>query len=497
MEKFAELAETHSAVVFCVGDYAYKLKKPVNLGFLDFSSPEARGHACHRETELNRRFAPDVYLGVADVHGPAGQTCDYLVLMRRMPASRCLSALIHAGEPVESALRQVARILAVQHASAVHSADIDVEGTRNAVRCRWEKNLSELSQVRGEVIEQNEINEARDLAERFLAGRSPLFNARISAGRIVDGHGDLLAGDIFCLADGPRILDCLEFDDRLRRLDGVDDAAMLAMDLERLGSSALARQFVSWYLEYSGDTAPSSLRHHYVAYRALVRAKVGCLQARQGDADAAGQARQTAAIALRHLHAGAVTLVLVGGLPGTGKSTLAGRIADRLGFALLSSDRTRKELAGLAADQRAGTVYGTGIYGEPWTDRTYSELLCRASELLASGESVVLDASWMSSHRRQAAAAIAKETSSDLIQLNCTAASSVTNDRISGRPGSSDADPAVAAAMARGWDPWPEATVIETDLRSEDETEQLAVARIRPYGPEHVWHPARPYMTPG
>ena len=222
----------------------------------------------------------------------------------------------------------------------------------------------------------------------------------MSAGRIVDGHGDLLADDIFCLDDGPRILDCLEFDDRLRWLDGLDDAAFLAMDLERLGQPGLADQFTRWYLEFSGDPAPTALRHHYVAYRAFVRAKVACLQAGQGEPHAAGQARQLTAMTLRHLRAGAVTLVLIGGLPATGKSVIAGALADRLGFTVLGSDRVRKELAGVDPGAQSAAGYGGGIYAPPWTERTYRELISRAARLLAMGESVILDASWLSARQR-------------------------------------------------------------------------------------------------
>ena len=174
--------------------------------------------------------------------------------------------------------------------------------------------------------------------------------ARAQAGRIVDGHGDLLADDIFCLDDGPRILDCLDFDDRLRWVDGLDDAAFLAMDLERLGAPGLAEQFTGWYAEYSGDPAPTSLRHHYTAYRSLVRAKVDFLRAIQGDPEAAAVARQLLGMALKHLRAAVVTLVMVGGLPGTGKSALSAAIAGRFGFTALSSDQIRKELAGVSPD---------------------------------------------------------------------------------------------------------------------------------------------------
>ncbi len=349
-ERYAGVAETLSAVVFSAGDRVYKLKKPVRTGFLDFSTPEARATACQREIKLNRRFTPDVYLGVAEIRDPAGQVCDHLVVMRRMPAARRLSTLVQAGKPVSAAVRQVAKILAAQHASAPRSPAISEQGSRDALWRRWQDNLEQIRPLRGSALPASGIDEVQRLAGRFLTGRKPLFDARIRDGHVLDGHGDLLAGDIFCLDDGPRILDCLEFDDHLRWLDGLDDAAFLAMDLERLGASELAGRFTGWYLEYSGDAAPVSLCHHYVAYRAFVRAKVACLRGYQGDPLAGGEARQLATMTRRHLHASAVTLVLIGGLPGTGKSALAAALAGQLGFTVLSSDRIRKELAASRQD---------------------------------------------------------------------------------------------------------------------------------------------------
>jgi uncharacterized protein len=292
-EPWAHVAETHSAVVFFAGDRACKLKKPVSLGFLDFSTPQARAVACARETELNLRFAPDVYLGVAEIRGPDGRVCDHLVVMRRMPAARRLSALVRSGAPVAVPLRRVARILAAQHATAARGPEVAEQGSRDALHRRWADNIGQTRQTQEllaprQPLEPAAIDETEQLALRFLAGRAPLFDARIRDGRIVDGHGDLLADDIFCLDDGPRILDCLDFDDRLRWLDGLDDAAFLAMDLERLGVPALAEQFMARYAEYSGDPAPVSLCHHYLAYRAFVRVKVACLRVVQ-DLSAAGR----------------------------------------------------------------------------------------------------------------------------------------------------------------------------------------------------------------
>jgi len=508
-EPFAAVAETHSAVVFFAGDRAYKLKKPVDLGFLDFTSQRAREVACRRETELNRRFAPGVYLGVAEIRGPDGRVCDHLVVMRRMPAGRRLSALVKARAPVDGALRQVARALAAWHAAAPRSPQIAEQGNREALRARWQANIGQSRDSCGHLLEEAGLEEIERLAGRFTAGRAPLFDERIRAGRVVDGHGDLLADDIFCLDDGVRILDCLEFDDRLRWLDGLDDASFLAMDLERLGAPDLASRFTSWYAEYSGDPAPASLRHHYVAYRAFVRAKVACLRARAGDGQAAAEAWQLAGMTLNHLRAGAVTLVLIGGLPGTGKTTLAGALADRLGFTVLSSDRIRKELAGIPAEQNCAATWGTGIYTAARTERVHSEMLGRAGRLLGLGESVIADASFTSPAQRDAAAtATAAAAHADLVQLRCTAPTEVARQRLAARTGGiSDADADIARRLAAVEAPWPEAVMIDTGRLSPGTAPavpgeppgavvQQAMEAIRPHRPEHVWRPIRPVLLP-
>jgi hypothetical protein len=321
MSDYLTVRETHSAVVLLVGDRAYKLKKPVDLGFLDFGTRAKREAACRDEVALNRRLSPDVYLGVADIRGPDGAPCDHLVVMRRMPSERRLTTLVRAGAPVHDQVRAVARLVAAFHATARRGPEIAAEGGRDAILGRWTESFHQVRPFRGGAIEADLLDEIERRTVDFLAGREPLFADRIADGRVVDGHGDLLADDIFCLDDGPRVLDCIEFAERLRWLDGLDDAAFLAMDLERLGAPELAGRFLDWYAEFSADPAPPSLRHHYVAYRAFVRAKVACLRSAQGDEEAAADAAAHAALTVEHLRAGAVRLILVGGLPGTGKST--------------------------------------------------------------------------------------------------------------------------------------------------------------------------------
>ncbi|WP_440106374.1 AAA family ATPase [Streptosporangium sp. H16] len=497
MGPWAQIKETHVAVVLLLGDRVFKLKKPVDLGFVDFTTREARRAACHREVELNRRLAPDVYEGVADVLGPDGEVCEHLVVMRRMPEERRLAVMIRLGQPVEEPVLRIARMIAGMHARSPHSPRIDQQGGRPALQSRWSASFDQVRALPDAVLEPEVVTEIERLTLRFLRGRDPLFAARVEEGRIVDGHGDLLAEDIFCLDDGPRILDCLEFDERLRFLDGLDDVAFLAMDLERLGAPRLAEVFLHRYTEFTADPAPPSLWHHYVAYRAFVRAKVACLRQRQEGPGSAGQARQFAELTIRHLRAGMITLVLVGGTPGTGKSTLAAAIADRLGYTLLNSDRVRKELAGIAPHQPAAAPFGEGLYDRERTERTYDELLSRAEKLLQHGEPVILDASWIDAEHRAAAEQLAQRTFSDLVALRCTAPPQLTAERLARRTGGvSDADQAIAATMAARTAPWPAATEIDTGATARQALDRALTAICAPSA-DIPWRFRRPQMEPG
>lgn len=252
----AEVRETHTAIVFFAGDRAYKLKKPLDLGFLDYTTVAARRAACEREVALNRRFAPDVYLGLGEIRSPDADEAEPLVVMRRMPADRRLSRLVRDGASVDDVLRAVARHLAAWHAEAPRGRDVDEQGTRDALSSRWEASFAQVRTLADDGFVPEGVAEVERLVRCYLAGRERLFDSRIEQGRVVDGHGDLLAEDIFCLDNGPRVLDCLEFDDHLRYVDGLDDAAFLAMDLEQLGAPEAAAYFLAQYSEYSGDPAP-------------------------------------------------------------------------------------------------------------------------------------------------------------------------------------------------------------------------------------------------
>lgn len=456
-----EVHETHVSYVFLVGNRAYKLKKPIRTPFLDFSTPDRRFGACRREVELNRRLAPDVYLGVDAIVDESGKALDHLVVMRRLRDEERLSTLVAAGADVEAGLGEVARRLARFHAGLPTSPAIAGAGSPEAVRRMWEQNFDELRPFRGRLLPDAEVEDAQRLAARYLAGRAPLLRRRMAKGLVRDGHGDLLADDIFFTADGPRILDCLEFDDHLRHGDVLLDIAFLAMDLEHRGRSREARSFLDRYREVAGISWPSSLEHHYVAYRALVRSKVACLREQEGM-QGGGEARSFLDLCLGRLRQSRVRLILVGGEPGTGKSTLARHLGERAGLAVLRSDEIRKELAGVEATTSLGDRAATW-YAPEATMATYAELLRRARGSLEQGESVLLDASWSDSLRRDEAAALSRETSSDLVQLRCQVPAPVADARLRSRVGdASDAGPEVAAVMRGRFADWPQAYVLGT-----------------------------------
>lgn len=457
--------ETHSGVVLLLGDRAFKFKKPVDLGFLDFRDVRARVRCCHREVELNRRLAPDVYLGVGRLTDPGGRPDEPAVVMLRMAEDTRLSTRVCAGAPVADVIDRLARIMATFHATAHRGTDIDLAARPDAIRRRWDATLADVRRAGATVVAAADVDATELLVHEFLAGRDPLFDDRIRHGRIVDGHGDLLCDDIFCLPDGPRVLDCLEFDDQLRHVDGLDDVAFLAMDLERLGAPATACLLIDRYTDYANDPAPASLLHHYVAYRAYVRAKVAGLRHRQGNRDAAREARSLAALALDHLRTGQVRLILVGGLPGSGKSTVAAGVADALAGVLLSSDVSRK--AAVAGEKSSGAPasggFEQGVYDRPHTERTYAELLRRAERSLGAGETVVMDASFIDERHRAAAARVAERAHAALTAFRCSAPASVRDERIRRRPpGPSDATPQVSDRMSLRADPWPTAIVLPT-----------------------------------
>ena len=488
----AAVVETHISVLFFLEDRVYKVRKPVTTPFLDFSTRELRLADCRREVQLNRRLSPDVYLGVHDVIDENRMPVEHLVVMRRLPGRLRLATLVAQASFDEANLTAVARTVAAFHARAARSPEVDLAGSVEHLAMLWTTNLEETAPFTGQYLDGDLHARVWRQALDFLHGRGPLLDQRVHQGRIVDGHGDLLAEDIFCLDDGPRILDCVEFDARFRWGDVLYDVAFLAMDLEHLGRADLARRFLDAYREFAAETHPDSLEHWYIAYRALVRCKVSCLAAADGQGGAGEEAAEFLAQAGRHLDEAEVHLVLVGGLPGTGKSTLAEGLGDRLGWAVMRSDVVRKEIAGLAHHDPAGAAPFAGIYTPARTAETYDELLRRAELALGRGDSVVLDATWLDPRRREAARSLARQAHAHLHEICCDLALDEAAARLRIRAAmggdSSDATPEVLAALARSSPaPWTEAHLIDTGRPIADVVDH-AVLVVRPgHGQLHPW----------
>ena len=469
----AEIHETHTGLVALIGDRAYKTKKAVVTDFLDFSSVARREQTCAREVELNRRLAPDSYLGIGHFDSPEGPS-EPVIVMRRYPEAARLAVLVRSGVPVHAELRAIAAALARFHATAERGEAVDAEASVTALTERWQENLTELRRHAGAVLAEAALAEVTRLATRFLAGRGGLYASRIAGRRVVDGHGDLLTQDIFCMPEGPVLLDCLEFDDRLRYVDGVDDAAFLAMDLEYLGRPDLGEFFLDEYLRSAEDPAPRSLRDFCVAYRAVVRAKVDCVRVTQGHHDAAVDARAHLDIALAHLRRATVPLVIIGGGPGTGKTTLAQALAPRIDAVVISTDDVRREL------REAGTIAGaigdlhSGLYAPQNVAAVYDEVLRRAHAALGTGRAVIVDGTWRDRRHRDKARSVGAECHSPVVEFACTVPISEAVQRISTRTATtSDATPGIATALSEGEQRWPEALPVDTSVPVSDTAAEL------------------------
>lgn len=465
-------AETHISWVLFTEERAFKVYKPLATDVLDHHDAARRRAACQREVALNVRLAPDVYQGVGEIMLD-GTAIEPVIVMRRLPSSRRLSALLDTPD-APRLVRSVARTVASFHAGlpALDPDDAERVAGSEALASRWADDVDGLITHGGDAIAET-AEEIERLAAAYLAGRGPLLAQRIADGQVRDGHGDLLADDIFCLDDGPRILDCLAFSDELRWGDVLADVGFLVMDLQRLGHPTLARAFLTAYCEFSGEHHPGSLAHFSVAQRALVRAKVAAQRATQTGGPRS-EAGTLARLALDHLRRAEICLTLVGGLPGSGKSTLAGQLGDELGWTVLSSDDVRRDL-GL----RARDAVGARAYEPETVAAVYAEMRRRAERLMGLGHSVILDATWTSAAERDTARALASAAHARLVEVNCRAPLSVCRDRVHrrGTASTSEATSDVVDLLASRADPWPEATPFES-ARPESAGNPTVSARV-------------------
>jgi aminoglycoside phosphotransferase family enzyme/predicted kinase len=444
-----ELVQTHISYVLLAGDYAYKIKKPVDFGFLDYSTLAKRRYYCRQEVLLNSQLCSDTYLGVVAIRSQdgsfsfreRGRVVEYAVRMRRLPEERMMNRLLERGEVDRAMVRAVAERLVAFHATAKTSPRMATAGDR-AIRYAWRENFDQWSPHIGGTITARQDRILRCFGEAFFARNRPLLERRVAQLRIRECHSDLRS-DAVCFTDGVCIFDCVEFSRRIRLVDVARDVGFLAMDLDYRGHAELADTFVEDYIRLSGDEDLREVIDFYKCYNACVRAKVEGLLV--GESEVPVSKRSAAGKAARRYFALACSyaerlppamLVLTCGLSGTGKSTVARTVADRKGFTVISSDLVRKESAGLAPEEHRYETFGKGLYAADITEHTYSELFRRARPLLLEGRSVILDASFIRRSHRKEAARLARETGAQFACLALEAPPETVRGRLRRRTAS-------------------------------------------------------------
>ncbi len=456
--KKCKLIETHASWVILTGRYAYKIKKPVNLGFLDFTTLDKRRFCCEEELRLNRRLAPEIYLEMAPVFGSpehpkwsgCGIAIEYAVKMAQFSQDAQLDRALAGGKLIPSHIDAFACLIARFHNQiAVAGADSGF-GDPDHIRKPVMENFLQIRKHRTQGKMTEHLAELEGWTRAGLISLEPHFVRRKSEGMIRECHGDLHLRNLAWIGDAPVVFDCIEFNPNLRWIDVISDAAFLVMDLQDRRQPQLAQRFLNLYLENTGDYSGLCVLPFYLTYRALVRAKVSAILANQPGI---GKKLQTEAkrdfngyikLAMRHAGPGRPQLIITHGLSASGKSTLTQPLIEHLEAIRIRSDVERKRRFGMKPEANGHARIGKGIYTDEVTEWTYGRLAELAGQILDAGYPAIVDAAFLESDQRRRFQHLSETKKVPFRILECMASPETLRRRIAQRPkNASDADLAV------------------------------------------------------
>lgn len=455
--KAVEHVQTHISHIFLTGSHAYKVKKPINLGFLDFSTLESRVHFCQEELRLNRRLAPEIYLQVLGLVSENGEyrlrplteagpgLLEPVLQMKQMDRSRQMDHLLAKSQVEQGHARDLAKLMARFYTNVQRGRDVAHFGRPAQVRFNVEENFNQTAGYREVTVASARWRAIKDYSLKFLDQHQELLAARVRDGFIVDGHGDLHSGNINLPDDGPPLVfDCIEFNQRFRYQDIACDLAFLAMDLDYHGRQDLSAALIDEYLTASQDQGLQELINFYKCYRAVVRAKVygfelddPAVPSEQKFTDV-DKAQDYFRLAARYAGLGGMPeppyfLVCFMGLMGTGKSYLARKLSRRLGWVHVNSDVLRKQAVGMETTEKSHDAWGRGLYSPKATQATYNALYEAAEGRLAIGDSVIVDASFRSDQERRRFEELAQSQGAQVLFVQVEASRQVVSRRLQRR----------------------------------------------------------------
>jgi aminoglycoside phosphotransferase family enzyme/predicted kinase len=460
-----EVFETHISYVLLTGEYVYKFKKPVDLGFLDFTTLEKRKHYCEEELRLNRRLAPQMYLSVVSVHGNpehpvvegAGPLLEYAVKMQQFDTADRMDLVTARGQLTASHIDQLAQLVADFHVRIPVAGEDTHFGTLEVIRQRVMQNFEQVLQHIDDAEISRMCNQVNAWSKAALDKRRELIAQRKQQGSVRECHGDMHMANIILPEGKPLIYDCIEFSEDLRWIDTISEVAFLYMDLDYHQQHKLALRFLNEYLSHIGDYGGLGMLCIYLVYRAMVRAKVNSIGAKQQEAkpEIAAECLTTTkkylALARNYIESFTSPVVIVlHGLSGSGKTWLAEQLRESYGAIQIRSDVERKRLLGFSAETKTKSAVGKGAYSADMTSQTYQRLLDVTSLIVQAGPSVIVDATFLKKIHRQNFKELAQSLKVPFVILDIQAGESTLRSRITKRAEyDKDASEATLAVLER------------------------------------------------